>query len=135
MEARLHRWMEATADPFEYGKRGPRGFIEIQRVRGNRHVMRILGVPDGWVSRTDGWVSLQSRVSFRTLGVPAEPVGVLQNWMMTMGIPDGWVGVPNEWVMGVPGRMGDNPALQEGNNGRTSGAPDGSERLYRIAIA
>ena len=29
MEARLHRWMEGTADPFEYGKRGPRGFIDV----------------------------------------------------------------------------------------------------------
>ena len=29
MEARLHRWMEATHDPFEYGKRGPLGFLDI----------------------------------------------------------------------------------------------------------
>lgn len=29
MEARLHLWMEATQDPFESGKRGPRGFLEI----------------------------------------------------------------------------------------------------------
>lgn len=29
MEARLHRWMEATGDPFEYGKRGPRGYLDI----------------------------------------------------------------------------------------------------------
>ena len=29
MEARLHRWMEATSDPFEYGQRGPRGFLEL----------------------------------------------------------------------------------------------------------
>ena len=29
METRLHRWMEATGDPFEYGKRGPRGFIDV----------------------------------------------------------------------------------------------------------
>ena len=29
MEARMHRWMEATHDPFETGKRGPRGFIEV----------------------------------------------------------------------------------------------------------
>lgn len=29
MEARLHRWMEATGDPFEHGKRGPRGFIDV----------------------------------------------------------------------------------------------------------
>lgn len=29
MEARLHRWMEATGDPFEWGKRGPRGFIDV----------------------------------------------------------------------------------------------------------
>ena len=29
MESRLHRWMEATGDPFEYGKRSPRGFIDI----------------------------------------------------------------------------------------------------------
>lgn len=29
MEARLHRWMEATSDPFEYGRRGPRGFLEV----------------------------------------------------------------------------------------------------------
>ena len=29
MEARLHRWMEATGDPFEYGKRGPLGFLDV----------------------------------------------------------------------------------------------------------
>jgi arylsulfatase A-like enzyme len=29
MEALLHRWMEATHDPFEYGKRGPRGFLDV----------------------------------------------------------------------------------------------------------
>lgn len=29
MEARMHRWMEATDDPFEYGKRGPRGFLDL----------------------------------------------------------------------------------------------------------
>ncbi len=29
MEARLHRWMEATSDPFEYGRRGPRGFVDV----------------------------------------------------------------------------------------------------------
>lgn len=29
MEERLHRWMEATHDPFEYGRRGPRGFLEL----------------------------------------------------------------------------------------------------------
>lgn len=29
MESRLHRWMEATHDPFEYGRRGPRGFLEL----------------------------------------------------------------------------------------------------------
>ena len=29
METRLHRWMEATGDPFEYGKRGPRGFLDV----------------------------------------------------------------------------------------------------------
>ena len=29
MEARLHRWMEATGDPFDYGRRGPRGFLEL----------------------------------------------------------------------------------------------------------
>ena len=29
MEARLHRWMEATGDPFEYGRRGPRGFLDV----------------------------------------------------------------------------------------------------------
>lgn len=29
MEGRLHRWMESTGDPFEYGKRGPRGFIDV----------------------------------------------------------------------------------------------------------
>ena len=29
MEARLHRWMEASGDPFEYGKRGPRGFLDV----------------------------------------------------------------------------------------------------------
>ncbi|MEM7537573.1 MAG: sulfatase [Chloroflexota bacterium] len=32
MEARLHRWMEATHDPFEYGRRGPRGFLELGQV-------------------------------------------------------------------------------------------------------
>ncbi|MEM7029476.1 MAG: sulfatase [Chloroflexota bacterium] len=29
MEARLHRWIEATHDPFDYGRRGPRGFLEL----------------------------------------------------------------------------------------------------------
>ncbi len=29
MEERLHRWMEATRDPFEYGRRGPRGFLDL----------------------------------------------------------------------------------------------------------
>ncbi|MFT5088655.1 MAG: arylsulfatase A-like enzyme [Planctomycetota bacterium] len=29
MEERLHRWMEGTGDPFEYGKRGPRGFLDL----------------------------------------------------------------------------------------------------------
>ena len=29
METRLHRWMEATGDPFEYGRRGPRGFVDV----------------------------------------------------------------------------------------------------------
>ena len=29
MEARMHRWMEATGDPFEYGPRGPRGFLDV----------------------------------------------------------------------------------------------------------
>ncbi len=29
MEERLHRWMEGTKDPFEYGRRGPRGFLEL----------------------------------------------------------------------------------------------------------
>ena len=29
MEERLHRWMEGTKDPFEYGRRGPRGFFGI----------------------------------------------------------------------------------------------------------
>ena len=29
METRLHRWMEGTRDPFEYGKRGPRGLIDV----------------------------------------------------------------------------------------------------------
>ena len=29
MEERLHRWMEGTRDPFEYGKRGPRGFLDL----------------------------------------------------------------------------------------------------------
>ena len=29
METRLHRWMEGTGDPFEFGRRGPRGFIDI----------------------------------------------------------------------------------------------------------
>ncbi|MBV7333541.1 sulfatase [Chloroflexi bacterium TSY] len=32
MECRLHRWMEATHDPFEYGRRGPRGFLELGQV-------------------------------------------------------------------------------------------------------
>ena len=29
MEERLHRWMEATGDPFEHGARGDRGFVEV----------------------------------------------------------------------------------------------------------
>ena len=29
MEERLHRWMEETHDPFEYGQRGPRGFLQL----------------------------------------------------------------------------------------------------------
>ena len=29
MEERLLRWMEGTRDPFEYGRRGPRGFLEL----------------------------------------------------------------------------------------------------------
>ena len=29
MEGRLHRWIEATGDLFEYGKRGPRGFVDV----------------------------------------------------------------------------------------------------------
>ena len=29
MEERLHRWMEDTKDPFEYGKRGERGFLDV----------------------------------------------------------------------------------------------------------
>ncbi len=29
MEQRLHRWMEATCDPFEHGPRGARGFVEV----------------------------------------------------------------------------------------------------------
>ncbi len=29
MEERLHRWMKATHDPFEYGRRGPRGFLDL----------------------------------------------------------------------------------------------------------
>lgn len=32
MEERLHRWMEATCDPFEYGKRGARGFLDLGQV-------------------------------------------------------------------------------------------------------
>ena len=32
MEERMHRWMEATGDPFEYGHRGPRGFIDVGQV-------------------------------------------------------------------------------------------------------
>ena len=32
MEERLHRWMEGTQDPFEYGRRGPRGFLELGQV-------------------------------------------------------------------------------------------------------
>ena len=32
MEVRLHRWMEATHDPFDYGRRGPRGFLELGQV-------------------------------------------------------------------------------------------------------
>ena len=32
MEERLHRWMEATRDPFEYGKRGARGFLDLGQV-------------------------------------------------------------------------------------------------------
>ena len=29
MEERIHRWMKATHDPFEYGRRGPRGFLDL----------------------------------------------------------------------------------------------------------
>ena len=29
MEARLHRWMEVTHDPFDYGRRGTRGFLDL----------------------------------------------------------------------------------------------------------
>ena len=29
MEFRLHRWMESTGDPFEFGRRGPRGFLDV----------------------------------------------------------------------------------------------------------
>ncbi len=29
MEERLHCWMVATHDPFEYGRRGPRGFLDL----------------------------------------------------------------------------------------------------------
>ena len=29
MEARLHRWMEVTHDPFDYGRRGARGFLDL----------------------------------------------------------------------------------------------------------
>jgi arylsulfatase A-like enzyme len=29
MEERMHRWMEATGDPFEHGNRGPRGFVDV----------------------------------------------------------------------------------------------------------
>jgi arylsulfatase A-like enzyme len=32
MEGRMHRWMEGTQDPFEYGRRGPRGFIDVGQV-------------------------------------------------------------------------------------------------------
>jgi arylsulfatase A-like enzyme len=29
MEERMHRWMEGTQDPFEYGRRGARGFLDV----------------------------------------------------------------------------------------------------------
>lgn len=29
MEERLQRWMSATRDPFSYGRRGPRGFLDV----------------------------------------------------------------------------------------------------------
>jgi arylsulfatase A-like enzyme len=29
MEERMHRWMEGTEDPFEYGRRGARGFLDV----------------------------------------------------------------------------------------------------------
>ena len=32
MEERMHRWMEGTHDPFEYGRRGPRGFLDLGQV-------------------------------------------------------------------------------------------------------
>jgi arylsulfatase A-like enzyme len=41
MEERMHRWMEATHDPFEHGRRGPRGFIDIGQEWAN---------PDKWAA-------------------------------------------------------------------------------------
>ena len=43
MEERLHRWMEATHDPFEYGKRGPRGFVDVGQVWADREKCRDWG--------------------------------------------------------------------------------------------
>ena len=36
MEIRLHRWMEATGDPFEFGRRGPRGLLDVGQRWANR---------------------------------------------------------------------------------------------------
>ncbi len=44
METRLHRWMEVTHDPFEYGKRGPRGFLDLGQEFANPDKYRGWGV-------------------------------------------------------------------------------------------
>ena len=44
METRLHRWMEATNDPFEYGQRGSRGFIDVGQAWANAEKWAAWGV-------------------------------------------------------------------------------------------
>ena len=36
IEARLHRWMEATRDPFEYSKRGPLDYLDVGQQWANK---------------------------------------------------------------------------------------------------
>ena len=94
-------------------------------------VPRRMGVPGGSCVSPDGCVGVPRR-----MGVPGGSCVSPTDH----GCPrtDVWVSPTDACprrIMGVPGRMGDNPALQEVKDGKTSGAPDRSERLYRIAIA